>query len=108
MKLYLFILLILASSNVMAHDVSRGTVINHYSTVDKGSLALAMAASGMNASSNTYGTQIILSGGHMDGETAFIGGVAKRFCESCPLLQITGGVVNETVGAGVSFVWNLK
>lgn len=89
------------------HEITNVTnVSNQY--VSDGSLALAMAASGMNASSGTGHTQILLSGGYMDSENAGILGIAKRFCESCPLLQGSIGTVNGETGYGVSAVWIIK
>jgi hypothetical protein len=108
----LFLMAILPSCPTRADDRGSQTTINNYTTYqqyyDKGSLALAMAASGAKAYGGTLNYQLVASGGYMDGEGAAIVGVAKKFCADCPILQANIGMVNEQTGYSISGYWVIK
>lgn len=66
-------------------------------------VALAIANSQLQFDSTTYQTQLGVGAGNFDGSNALSVGVAKRFCEHCPLVNGSIGQEGDKTGVGVGF-----
>jgi len=112
MKIIAFILITAIIPTAYAGGNHHNTVINEYNTynqyVTNEGMALAMAAANINMYWGSSETQIAVSGGYMDSESAGMIAIGKRFCGSCPLLQGTLGRYNGETGLGIGATWLLK